>query len=72
MSTPNEFYSQTADSLVERIKVLIPEHPEILTMPSPWDLFKIPAFKCDDIQPSLFQASWALSRARAEWKGGAV
>jgi len=56
-------YESTAEALVARIKGLIPKHPEILAMKDPWDLYKIKEFKCDDLQPSLFQAGWALSQA---------
>ena len=58
-------YSATADELVERIRALIPEHPEIMGMDDPWDLFKVEGFDCKDIGPSFFQASWALNRAKA-------
>ncbi len=65
MSDPAaEAYTSTADRLVERIRACIPDHPEILTMNSPWDLFKVDGFKCDDLNPSAFQASWALGRAK--------
>ena len=57
-------YAHTADALVARIQALIPAHPEILTMDSPWDLFKVNGFHCDDLQPSLCQAAWALRRAQ--------
>lgn len=56
-------YGVTADELVERIKALIPTHPEILNMVHAWSLFEIKDFKCDDLQPSLYQASWALAQA---------
>ena len=57
-------YEATADELVRRIRTLIPEHPEILELESPWDLFKVEGFNCADIGPSAFQASWALARAK--------
>jgi hypothetical protein len=68
-----EQYSSTADELVNRITALLPLHPEILEMESAFDLFKLPGFKCDGLQPSLFQASWALNKAKATAKarGGA-
>jgi len=56
-----EGYSKTANALVDRIKGL---GPQILKVESPWDLFKIKEFKCDDLSPSLFQASWALKKAQ--------
>ena len=58
-------YVATADELVNRISALIPSHPEILSIENPFDLFKVEGFKCDDLQPSLAQASWALSKAKA-------
>jgi hypothetical protein len=57
-------YENTANELRDRIIALIPDHPEILTMRSPWDLFKIDGFKCDDLGPSMAQAGWALSAAK--------
>lgn len=57
-------YEGTAQKLVERIVALIPTHPEILEMRSPWDLFHVPEFECSDLAPSLAQAQWALARAK--------
>ena len=57
-------YEQTGNELAKRVKALIPAHPEILEMESPWDLFSVDGFKCDDLQPSLAQAGWALARAK--------
>lgn len=57
-------YAATADELCDRIKKLIPTHPEIMTIESTFDLFKIEGFKCDDLQPSLAQAGAALAKAR--------
>jgi hypothetical protein len=57
-------YESTASDLVTRIRETAKVHPEILKLDSPWDMFKVPGFKCDDLQPSLFQASWALARAK--------
>jgi len=57
-------YTATADELTKRILALIPAHPEIMTLESPFDLFKIDGFKCDDLGPSLAQAGWSLSKAR--------
>jgi hypothetical protein len=65
--SPAENYQKTADTLVERIKALVPAHPEVLTMNSAWDLFKISDFKCDDIGPSYAQAAWALRKAQKEY-----
>lgn len=61
------FYEATANELVNRILALIPDHPEILGMEEPWGLHKIKGFQCDDLQPTLYQASWALVRAKHEY-----
>jgi hypothetical protein len=63
-------YEETANVLVRRIEALVPEHPEILNLDSAWGLFKIPGFKCDDLQPSLAQASWALGSVRQKHSQG--
>jgi hypothetical protein len=57
-------YAATADELVDRIAALIPAHPEIIEMDDPCKLFRIPGFRCDDIAPSLAQATWALRAAQ--------
>lgn len=59
-------YEETASELVKRIAKLITSHPEILKMDDAMQLFKVPGFKCDDLQPSFFQASWALRKAQQE------
>lgn len=61
-------YASTANKLADRIEALIPSHPEILTMSDPFQLFKLADFNCDDIGPSLFQASWALREAQERHK----
>lgn len=58
-------YTDTADALVARIDALVPAHPEILTLTSAWELFRVPGFHCDDLQPSAFQAGWALAKVQA-------
>jgi hypothetical protein len=63
-------YEQTADELTMRILALIPKNPHILDMDDPWPLFKVRGFKCDDLGPSAFQASFALGKAKALWKKG--
>ncbi len=60
-------YEECALSLRDRIFELIPSHPEILEMDSPWALFKISEFKCADLQPSLGQATGALGSAIAKY-----
>jgi hypothetical protein len=61
-------YSATADELVKRIFALIPTHPEILTMEDAWPLLRISEFKYADLQPSAFQATWALGKACQLWQ----
>jgi hypothetical protein len=60
-------YSSTAECLKDRILSLIPDNPDILKIDSAWDLFKINDFNCDDLQPSAFQAQWALTKAKQEY-----
>ena len=57
-------YVSIADELAKRIAALIPAHPEILYMDDPLDLFKIEGFDCSDLEPSIPQAQWALSKAK--------
>ncbi len=61
-------YVSTAHHLADRIVDLIPSHPEILQMHDAFKLFKIEGFKCDDLGPSLAQASWALREAQRRYK----
>jgi hypothetical protein len=62
-------YELYANKLKDRILSLIPDHPEIMNIDSAWDLFKINDFNCDDLQPSAFQAQWALIKAKEEYNG---
>lgn len=57
-------YEACANALVDRILALIPAHPEILEMTDPFELCKLNDFIYADLQPSLFQAQWALKRAQ--------
>ena len=57
-------YIVTADELTGRILKLIPDHKEILEMAEAFDLFKIKEFDCSDLQPSLAQAQWSLTKAK--------
>lgn len=49
---------------MERIAELAETRPEVLELTSVWDLFKVPGFYCDDLQPSLAQAQWALMKLK--------
>jgi len=57
-------YASTAEKLVQRILDVAEEHPEILELSNPWEMFQVPGFRCDDIGPSLAQAGWALVEAK--------
>lgn len=59
---------QTANEMGRRILALIPANPSILTMDGPFGLHAIPGFECDDLQPSLAQASAALGWARNQYR----
>jgi hypothetical protein len=66
-------YSDAADALVIRMLESFEAHPEAAELESVWDMLKVTGFKCDDIGPSLFQASWAFGKAKAlfrERRGG--
>jgi hypothetical protein len=65
-------YVAVANTLKDRIISLIPENPSILAMDSCWDLFDVPGFRCDDLSPTMAQASWALAKAKAEWNRSRV
>lgn len=60
MMTPLPQYNSTISELVDRITVLVAEHPEILTLTSAWDLLNIPELNFNDLEPSLFQVSRAV------------
>ena len=59
-------YASVVDTLVDRIKALVPAHPKLLYLNTPFGLFGIPGFQCDDLQPSLAQAGAALSIVRTK------
>ena len=58
-----DWYQSTANKLVQRILDTVPVD-DLTYMTSPWELFKVKTFHCDDLAPSLFQASWALEQAK--------
>jgi hypothetical protein len=60
-------YTKVANELAERILKLIPNHLEILDFNSAWDLFKIDGLVVDDLEPTLYQASWALEVAKNQY-----
>lgn len=53
-------YEESGQELIKRIEALVPDHPEILTMESSWDLFKC-GLKCSDLDVTFAMASVALS-----------
>lgn len=62
MMTP---YASEAEALATYIARLIPDHPEILAMTNPFDLFKVEGFAVPDgLEPSASQVGWALRRAK--------
>jgi len=32
-----------------------------------WGLFKVEGFNCEDLGATLFQAQWALAKAKKDW-----
>jgi hypothetical protein len=63
-------YESTCDVLTHRILGLIPENPDILEMYDCWKLFDVEGFKCDDLQPSMAQAGFALRAAQQMYRAG--
>lgn len=61
-------YESTAEVLVQRILTLMPDHPDLQTMDDPWKLFGVKGFACSDLQPSAFQAGWALRQAQKRYR----
>jgi hypothetical protein len=61
---PGTAHARVSAALRDRIDALIPAHPEILTMQSPWDLFAVDGFRCDDLDPTWSQARAALDAAK--------
>ena len=64
----SEAYEATGNALRDRILALIPGHPEILEMDDCFKLFKVEGFKCDDLQPSMAQAGWAIRAAQRMYR----
>lgn len=56
-------YINTANALVDKIADFAKTNPKVYSLKSPWDLFKL-GFKCDELQPSLYQATWALAKVQ--------
>jgi len=61
-------YIDTAEEVTQRILDFIPTNPQILKIDDAWDLFGIEGLSFKDLEPSLFQASFALSKAKALYK----
>jgi hypothetical protein len=57
------------DTLEQRLRDLLPAHPEILEMDSPFALTGIKEFEFADLQPSLGQVAHALARVQTRPKG---
>jgi hypothetical protein len=67
-ASPDDAYSQTANVLVQRILETFEKHPEAAEITDAWKLLKVKGFDCSDLEPSLFQADWALAHARRIWR----
>lgn len=72
-ATPEQDYEGTANALVLRMLESLLAHPEAANG-DVWGMLKVPGFRCDDLQPSMFQAGWAFAKAKKmladEHKGG--
>lgn len=60
-------YTETANTLVERVVTLIGNHPEILDLEDCWGLLQYPDFAYRDLEPTLYQMSWALRKAKFQY-----
>lgn len=60
-------YVEDAEQAVKRIMALIPAHPEIMKIESPWMLFQIQGFNVSDLGLSAAQAAWALKEAQVRY-----
>jgi hypothetical protein len=61
---PSDQYIAVADSLTDRIRALDPA--AVSACVDAWALFKVHGFHCADLQPSLFQAQFALHTVQRE------
>ena len=61
-------YTSVVHELEKRILAMMPEHPELVGMTTPWPLFDVDGFDCEDLGPSMAQASAALRGAQLLWK----
>lgn len=61
-------YSSNAETLRDRIVALIPSNPKILELDNPFGLFKVPDLTINDLDLTLYQASWALGAAKQKWQ----
>ena len=61
---------QTTDELTNRISALIPNHPEVLRIKRPFELFAIDEFSCGDLAPTLTLARAALQAAQQRYRDG--
>jgi hypothetical protein len=57
-------YERVAEELERRIEALVQQHPHVLKIHDPFDLFRIPEFTCTDLDPSMAQAIAALRRVQ--------
>lgn len=61
-------YINDTEEAKSRILAAIPDHPEILEIKDPFDLFGIPGLNFDGLELSLFQAEFAMKKAQAEYQ----
>ena len=56
-------YHADINELTKRVLMLIPTHPEILAMTSPFEMLDIAEFEYKDLEPSTIQLSHAIGKA---------
>lgn len=56
-------YHADTNELTKRVLELIPTHPEILAMTSPFEMLDIAEFEYKDLEPSTMQLSHAIRSA---------
>lgn len=59
-------YDGVVGALADQIRALVPVQPQILQLEDPWGLFRVPGFNCEELNPSLEQATWALRIVQRE------
>ena len=57
-------YEAVGNEIVRRIEALLPDHPELLTFTTAWELVDI-GLEVDDLRPSGFQINAAFNAVKA-------